>query len=106
MFSSIILAERLVLVAIEKLYKITIIDNETGLRFITGDWPVVNLNSLDDKTVRIFWRISPCRAVLVNPTNFDIDEIIMIKRRVLEESGESRILWIAGLRETRKRSAY
>lgn len=90
MFSSIILAEQLVLATIERLYRITVIENKTSVRFITGDWPVVNLNSVKDQAIRMYWPITPYRAVLVNPTNFSVDEIALIKREMFGGKGKHR----------------
>ncbi|WP_423200327.1 MULTISPECIES: DUF4238 domain-containing protein [unclassified Cupriavidus] len=90
MFSSIILAEQLVIAVMEQLYRITVIENNTSVRFITGDWPVVNLKSEKDKTIEMYWPITPYRAVLVNPTNFPHDQAAAIKKEMLSGKGTHR----------------
>lgn len=89
-FSSIILAERLVITVIERLYRITVIENNTSVRFITGDWPVVNLNSEKDEAIKMYWPITPYRAVLVNPTNFSPDQAAAIKKEMFGGKGTHR----------------
>ncbi|ALP62840.1 hypothetical protein AN416_09675 [Paraburkholderia caribensis] len=89
-FSSVILAEQMVLATVERLYKITVIENKTNVRFITGDWPVINLDSLEGQTIKMFWPITPYRAVLVNPTNFSADEVVLIKKEMFGGKGKHR----------------
>lgn len=82
--SSLILAERLTLAAIEKLSTLTVLENDTVLSFITNDCPVLNLKTVEDKNIQLYWPISPTKAILLEDSTLPIEEQAKLKKRILK----------------------
>lgn len=84
--SSLILAERMTLAAIEKLSTLTVLENDTDSYFITNDCPVLNLKTVKDKNIQLYWPISPTKAVLLEDSTLPPEEQTKLKRTVLKNS--------------------
>ena len=65
--SMLITAERLFMTFVQKLYKLTFVENKTSQAFITNDNPVFNLRSIDDLVPELFWPLTPFQAVRISP---------------------------------------
>ena len=69
--------------AIEKLSTLTVLENETQINFITSDSPVLNLKTLDDKTIKLYWPISPRKAILLEDSTLSPSEQNALKEKVV-----------------------
>ncbi|MFZ4876624.1 DUF4238 domain-containing protein [Janthinobacterium sp. Mn2066] len=87
--SSLILSERMTLAAIEKLSTLTILENETDLKFITNDCPVLNLKTPQDKNIQLYWPISPNKALLLEDSILHPQEQKNLKEQVLKDNLKS-----------------
>jgi Protein of unknown function (DUF4238) len=45
-------------------YQFTFLENNTNIPFITSDQPVINLNTQDDKDIRLYYPLSPKQALI------------------------------------------
>ncbi len=63
-------------------YNLTFLRNQTEIRFIAGDQPIVNLNVSDDPDLKLFYPLSPSLALLLSPSDeieskyVDVSEIV------------------------------
>lgn len=83
--SALILSERMTLVAIEKLSTLTVIENDTEINFITNDSPVLNLKTPKDKNIKLYWPISPRKAILLEDSTLSPAEQKTLKGEVLQD---------------------
>lgn len=68
--SNLILSEKLADYLMYNLYHVDLIENHTPLKFITSDNPAINLNpDPTDTNVKIYYPISPNKAVLLRKTD-------------------------------------
>jgi hypothetical protein len=45
-------------------YKFTFLNNQTSVPFITGDQPVINLNTHEDKELKLYYPLTPSVALI------------------------------------------
>ncbi len=83
--SSIYYAELFFERSLEKLFVIKVIENNTGINFITNDNPVFNLNGVDNEDVKLYFPISPKKAIYIEKINISDDEKEKLKNKYLEE---------------------
>lgn len=88
--SSLLTAEDLYMVMIDKLYKMTIIESSLSTNFITNDNPATNLKGVSDKTIELYWPISPTQAVIFSPSDMKQEDERRIKSELLADTKEQR----------------
>lgn len=81
-FQSLIISEEILLVLLEKLYKITVVENTTEKNFITSDHPVINLNSIDISDLKLYIPISPKIALFIEPNGLCNEKASLLKTKV------------------------
>jgi hypothetical protein len=64
-------------------YKFTFIENDTPVPYITGDQPIVNLNTHKDETLKLYYPLSPKLALI-----FEKDESLPLKTVQAASSSE------------------
>ncbi|ENC9555251.1 DUF4238 domain-containing protein [Aeromonas hydrophila] len=84
-FQSLILAEKLTLSLIERLYKITLLNNDTDINFITNDNPAINLNKIEDFDVKLYLPLSPRKAIIVENSGIKDEDAQHIKNLILSD---------------------
>lgn len=82
--SALILAEELHLAIMEKLYKITIIENISSINFITNDNPVVNLLNPEGPHIKLYWPVSPRKAILLSPSTMSDQQKTEVKENFMK----------------------
>lgn len=82
-FQTLIISEEIVLYLIENLYKVTLIENESEINFITSDNPAFNINPISIKDMKIFLPLSPKKAIYIEPTTFNEKRSSEIKENYL-----------------------
>ncbi|WP_417599183.1 DUF4238 domain-containing protein [Oceanospirillum sp.] len=75
MIYSLIIAERISLQLINKLYKLVVINNKTNINLITNDNPVKNLNPIDKVEVKLFLPLSPKQGLLLEPSELPDEKV-------------------------------
>ncbi len=78
--SMLMTAEQLFLALVEKLYKLTFIENKTAQPFITNDNPVFNLRGIEDSVLELFWPLTPFLAVLISPATMSESDANAIRQ--------------------------
>lgn len=79
--SMLMTCEQLVTSCIERLCKLTVVNNMTHINYITNDNPVFNLGSMEDSSVDLFWPISPRQAIRISPYTTSENEASEIKEQ-------------------------
>jgi Protein of unknown function (DUF4238) len=79
-------------------FKVVIIDNETGVPFITGDQPIINIHAtlrqVASERLEFFYPLSPYRAMLLleieseHPALVSVDEVANFNNLILRNSHE------------------
>lgn len=82
-FHTLIISEELVLVLIEKLYKITLLDNQSEVNLITSDNPAININPITIPEVKIYFPLSPKKALYIEPSHLNEISTLKIKENYL-----------------------
>ncbi len=80
---SLIMSEQMLLTFIEKLFKITIMENNTDLNFITNDNPIFNIYPIETNKVKFYLPISPRKALFFEEANIDLKSAIALKNQIL-----------------------
>lgn len=95
--SSLIFAEKICLVTIEKLYKIYILENCSTVNLITNDNPVTVIETDEPTNPSFYWPLSPKRAILLEKPKLSETESKEIKRAILADPTDASVL-LGGVR--------
>jgi len=82
-FQTLIISEEVVLNLIEKLYKITLLENQSDVNFITSDNPAVNLNPITSQDIKLFLPLSPKKAIYIEPSGINGSAASTVKENYL-----------------------
>jgi hypothetical protein len=86
-------------------YKFTFLNNQTSVPFITGDQPVINLNTHEDKELKLYYPLTPSVALIFAKDKAASCKTVRQPSSIEVNSTTSKCIAIQSIRFTRMTEA-